>query len=107
VEGNPAVGERQGQKGQKGATESDIGTDAEEHLVRGGGNDVFLDKELDAISDGLQPAELAADASGTEPVLNATGDLALQPDEKDRRRRHEPHQDRSLDDRSRDSREVF
>ena len=43
------------------------------------GDDVFLGDELDAVGEGLQPAELAADAGGAEPVLNAAGDLALAP----------------------------
>ena len=32
----------------------------------------------------LQPAELAADARRTEAILNAAGDLALEPDEDQR-----------------------
>ena len=34
----------------------------------------------------------AADAGGTETILNAAGDLAFQPDEEDGGRRHEGHQ---------------
>ena len=61
------------------------------------GDEVFLDQQLDAVGDGLQPAELAADARGTEAVLDAAGDLAFQPDEEHGRARHEADQHRRHD----------
>ena len=81
--GHPAVGERQGEEGEEGAAEGDVRPEAEEHLVGVGGDEVFLDEQLDAVGDGLQPAELAADAGGAEAILNAAGDLAFEPDEED------------------------
>ena len=81
--GDPAVGERQGEEGDEGAAEGDVRPEAEEHLVGVAGDEVFLDEQLDAVGDGLQPAELAADAGGAEAVLNAAGDLAFEPDEED------------------------
>ena len=51
------------------------------NVVGVGGDDVFLDEELDAVGEGLQPAELAADAGGAEAVLDAAGDFPLGPDE--------------------------
>ncbi len=90
--GHPAVGERQGQEGEEGAAEGDVGPQAEEHLVGVGGDEVFLDEQLDAVGDGLQPAELAADAGGAEAVLDAAGDLAFQPDEEDGGDGHESKQ---------------
>ena len=85
--GDDAVAERQGEEGEERAAEGDVRAEAEEELVGAGGDDVFLDEELDAVGDGLQPAELAADAGGAEAVLDAAGDLALQPDEEDGRER--------------------
>ncbi len=53
------------------------------------GDDVFLDEQLDAVGEGLQPAELAADAGRAEAILNAAGDFAFEPDEEDGRQQHE------------------
>ena len=80
---DPAVGERQGDEGHEGAAEGDVRPEAEEHLVGVGGDEVFLDEQLHAVGDGLQPAELAADAGRAEAVLDAAGDLAFEPDEED------------------------
>src|SRR5579862_6494918 len=57
--GDPTVGERQRDEGHEGTTERDIGSKTEEHLVGVAGNEVFLGEQLDAVGDGLQPAELA------------------------------------------------
>ena len=56
------VAERQGDEGQEGAAQGDVGPDAEEQLIGRGRDEVFLDEQLHAVGQGLQPAELAADA---------------------------------------------
>ena len=78
-----AVAERQRDEGEERAAEGDVRAEAEEHVIGVGGDEVFLDEQLDAVGEGLQPAELAADAGGAEAVLDAAGDLAFQPDEED------------------------
>ena len=86
---NDAVAEGQGEEGQEGADQGDVGAEAEEQVVGAGGDDVFLDQQFHAVGQRLQPAELAADAGGAEAVLDAAGDLALQPHGKDRGNQHE------------------
>ena len=76
-------------KASERAAEGDVGPEAEEELVGVGGDEVFLDEQLDAVGEGLQPAELAADARRAEAVLNAAGDLAFEPDEEDGGAGHE------------------
>ena len=95
--GDDAVAERQDEESQEGAAKGDVGAEAEEQLVGAGGDEVFLDEQLHAVGEGLQPAELAADARGAEAVLNAAGDLAFQPDEEDGGHRHEADQHRRGD----------
>ena len=68
--------ERQGEEGDERAAEGDVRAEAEEHLVGVGGDEVFLDEQLDAVGEGLQPAELAADAGGAEAVLDAAGQIS-------------------------------
>ena len=63
-----------------------------------GRNDVFFHEQLDAVGNGLQPAEFAPHSRRTEPVLDAARYFALQPNEKDRRRGYKSDQnDRSND----------
>ena len=92
VLGHHAVAERQGDEGQERAGQGDVGPEAEEHVVGVGGDDVFLDEQLHAVGEGLQPAELAADAGRAEAVLDAAGHLAFQPDGEDGRHQHEGDQ---------------
>ena len=79
------------------AAKGDVRAEAEEHLVGVGGDQVFLDEQLHAVGDGLQPAELAADAGRAEPILDAAGDLAFQPDEEDGRDGDESEEQHHLD----------
>ena len=84
-----AVAEGQSQIGHERAGEGDVGAEAEEHVIGGIGNDVFLDEELHAVGEGLQPAELAPHARRPQAVLDAAGDLALHPHRKNGRDQHE------------------
>src|SRR5262249_48122251 len=65
----------------KGAAESNVRPEAEQHRVGVGGDQVFLDEQFEAVGDGLEPTEEAADAGGAEPGLDAAADPARQPDE--------------------------
>ena len=96
---DPIVGKRQREVGRERGTEADIGGDAEEQPVGPFGHQVFLGDQLEAVGQRLQPAELAADARRAEAVLNAAGDLPLQPDEEQRADGHHVDQQGALDHR--------
>ena len=84
-----AVAERQGQECQERSGQGDVGPQAKEQMVGVGGDDVFLDEQLHAVGECLQPAEFAADACGAKAVLDAAGDLAFQPHRKNGIDEHE------------------
>ncbi len=70
------------------SAKADVGRHAEQQLVGVRRTEVFLGDQLDAVGQGLQPAEAAADAGRAEPILDPAGDLPLQPDEDQRTDRH-------------------
>ena len=61
-----------------------IGASDEDDLVGGLGDDVFLQRQLDAVGEGLQQAERAG-AVGAGPLLHPADDPALEPDHEQRR----------------------
>ena len=79
-----AAGERNRHERGERRAEADVGRDLEQQLVGPVGHQVFFGDQLEAVGQRLQPAELAADARRAEPILNAAGDFALQPDEDQR-----------------------
>ena len=97
VLGDDSIAEGQGHKRQEGTGQRDVGPETEEDVIRIVGDNVFLDEELEAVGEGLQPAELAPDARGPESILDAGGNFALQPDKIDRGEKHERDQDHGRD----------
>ena len=95
----PAVGEGKGHVGRETGGEADVGSELEEERVGVLGSDVFLGDQFDAVGEGLQPAELAADARGTEAVLNAAGNFAFEPDENKCADRNDVDQQENVDKR--------
>ena len=71
--GDDAVAERQRQERHERAAKRDVRCEPKQEVVGVGRDRVFLAEQLDAVGEGLQPAELAADAGRPEPVLNAAG----------------------------------
>ena len=69
--------ERHDGEGQQGGRHRDGRGDEVEQLVHLGGDDLFLEDELESVGDGLEQAP-GADAVGADAVLRPGGDLALQ-----------------------------
>ena len=90
------VAERQRQERDERPGQRHVRGDPEQEVVGVAGDRVFFAEEFDAVGEGLKPAELAADAGGPEPVLDAAGDFPLQPDEDAGGNEDEPHQDATL-----------
>src|SRR5262249_48551259 len=80
---HPAIGKGQSEEGHERSAEGDIRRQPKEQLVGVSRDQVFFNKELKAVRDRLQPAELAADASGPESILDSPRDLAFQQDKKE------------------------
>ena len=68
--------ERDDGKGGKGGDDADDRSNQKHRLVRFGGNDVFLEQELDRIGNRLQQAP-GANAHGPQPGLHERQDLPL------------------------------
>jgi hypothetical protein len=81
IERYPAVAERQRQVSTERGAKADVGCDTEEHSVGPFGHQIFFGDQLQAVGQRLQPAEFTADARGAQPILDAAGHFALQPDE--------------------------
>src|SRR5205085_3652055 len=64
---DPAIGKGERQVSAERCTEADIGRHAKKHAVRIGWHQIFFGDQLDTVSQRLQPAEFAADASWTKP----------------------------------------
>ena len=84
---------------ERGA-KANIRGDFEEELIGPIGHQVFFGEELEAVGQGLQPAEFAADARWAQAILDAAGNLALHPDEEERADRDQIHNEKDLDQRS-------
>ena len=81
ADGDPSVGEGQEHQGCQGTHDDHVGSDSEKRPVRIGRDKIFLLDQFSAIGECLEPAELASDPGGAEPVLDSARDLALGPDE--------------------------
>src|SRR5205085_2298634 len=89
------IAEGEGKVGEEGAGQGDVRSETEEHLVGGRRDEVFLDEQLHAVGERLQPAELAADARRAEAVLDTAGDLAFEPYGEDGGNEQETNEDKS------------
>src|SRR3984893_6770380 len=67
----------------------------EQQLVRGGGDDVFLERQHDRVRDRLEQAERPGPVRA-RPVLHPADDAALGPDHEDRGQQQEQEDDRHL-----------
>ena len=78
IDAGDAIGRAEGNDGDgdERADQRDHGRGDEERFFGGDGQQIFLEEELDAVSERLQQAE-GADAAGSPAVLHAAEDLAL------------------------------
>ncbi len=95
-----AAGEGDRHECGEGGAKAYIRGNFEEELIGPIGHEVFFREKLEAIGEGLEPAEFTADACGAQAILDAAGNLASIQMKRSCADRDQIHNEKDLDQRS-------